>query len=145
MRSIILYSIACSHSGFSEVCRRYAEAAGASSSLRFEHFPLMRRYVEFIGIWQCNHHGLVPRADPKRGFGKLEANGPKSLGRMTQLSEKGDLPHEIGSGLKIRVPDTFQLCAILPFSAFFASRRINNLRVFNERNIPTPPASTNPS
>ncbi len=33
--------------------------------------------------------------------------------------------------MKIRVPDTFQLGAILPFPTFLASRKINNLRVFN--------------
>ncbi len=38
--------------------------------------------------------------------------------------------------MKIRVPDTFQSTAILPRSAFLASRKINRL------NIPTPPAST---
>jgi hypothetical protein len=32
---------------------------------------------------------------------------------------------------KSRVPDTFQLGAILPFFAFLASRKINKLRVFN--------------
>src|SRR6266850_1538488 len=32
---------------------------------------------------------------------------------------------------KSRVPDTFQLGAILPCSAFLASRKINNLCVFN--------------
>jgi hypothetical protein len=30
-----------------------------------------------------------------------------------------------------RVPDTFQLGAILPFCAFLAARKMNNLRVFN--------------
>jgi hypothetical protein len=40
------------------------------------------------------------------------------------------------------VPDTFQLGAILEYSAYLAGREINNLRVFNKRNIPTPPAST---
>ncbi len=38
---------------------------------------------------------------------------------------------ELASELKIRVPDTFQLGAILPFFAFLASRKINKLRVFN--------------
>ena len=33
--------------------------------------------------------------------------------------------------LRGRVPDTFQLGAILPFPAFGASRKINKLRVFN--------------
>src|SRR5262249_49614488 len=32
---------------------------------------------------------------------------------------------------KTRVPDTFQLSAILPFSAYCALRKNNNLRVFN--------------
>jgi hypothetical protein len=32
---------------------------------------------------------------------------------------------------KPRVPDTFQLGAILTCSAFLASRKVNNLRVFN--------------
>jgi hypothetical protein len=32
---------------------------------------------------------------------------------------------------KSRVPDTFQLSAILPLSAFWASREISNIRVFN--------------
>src|SRR5437660_12706297 len=43
---------------------------------------------------------------------------------------------------KSRVPDTFQLGAISAFLEFCASSKINNLRVFNARNIPTPPAST---
>jgi hypothetical protein len=33
--------------------------------------------------------------------------------------------------VEARVPDTFQLAAILPFAAFLASRNINNLHVFN--------------
>jgi len=33
---------------------------------------------------------------------------------------------------KSRVPDTFQLAAILPFFAFLASRKINKLRAFNK-------------
>jgi hypothetical protein len=41
-----------------------------------------------------------------------------------------------------RVPDTFQLGAISVFLEFCASGRINNSRVFNAQNIPTPPAST---
>jgi len=32
----------------------------------------------------------------KRDSGKLGGNEPKSLGRMTQLPEKGDVPHKIG-------------------------------------------------
>jgi hypothetical protein len=32
---------------------------------------------------------------------------------------------------KSHVPDTFQFAAILPCSAFLASRKINKLRVFN--------------
>jgi len=36
-------------------------------------------------------------------------------------------------GLKVHVPDTFQLGAIFPFSAFLASCEINNLSVFNTR------------
>jgi hypothetical protein len=40
---------------------------------------------------------------------------------------------ELASEPRIRVPDTFQLGAILPFSAFLASRKINKLRVFNNR------------
>jgi len=35
---------------------------------------------------------------------------------------------ELASELKIRVPDTFQLGAILPFFAFLASRKINKFR-----------------
>jgi hypothetical protein len=38
-----------------------------------------------------------------------------------------------------RVPDTFQLDSISAFLEFRASSRINNLRVFNARNIPTLP------
>ena len=45
-------------------------------------------------------------------------------------------------GLKFRVPDTFQLGAICAFSDYGASSVFNKLRVFNTRNIPTPPAST---
>jgi len=41
--------------------------------------------------------------------------------KLTKLAEE----------LKSRVPDTFQLSAILPCSAFLASRKISNLRVFN--------------
>jgi hypothetical protein len=33
---------------------------------------------------------------------------------------------------KMHVPDTFQFGAISPFSAFLASRKIRNLRVFNK-------------
>jgi len=33
--------------------------------------------------------------------------------------------------MKTRVPDTFQLGAILSYTAFLAGRKINNLRVFN--------------
>jgi len=41
---------------------------------------------------------------------------------MTELSQKEDLPHEIGEQAeKARVPDTFQLGAILLFPAFLAS------------------------
>ncbi len=38
---------------------------------------------------------------------------------------------ELASEPRIRVPDTFQLGAISPCSAFLACRKINKLRVFN--------------
>jgi hypothetical protein len=47
------------------------------------------------------------------------------------LPEKGDFPNKIGQNEKSHVPDTFQLGAIFPFSAFLASRKINKLCVFN--------------
>ena len=37
---------------------------------------------------------------PETGSGKLGGNGPTSIGRMTQLLEKGDLDHEIGQQAK---------------------------------------------
>ena len=42
----------------------------------------------------------------------------------------------------LRVPLTFQLGAILPCSAFLASRKINKLRVFNTHKYSDSPAST---
>jgi hypothetical protein len=57
-----------------------------------------------------------PETIQKRDSGKLGGNGAKSLRRMTQLQKKGDFPHEISKrAKKSRVPDTFQLGAILPF------------------------------
>jgi len=53
------------------------------------------------------------------------------LGRKTRLPEKGDFPNKIGQNEKSHVPDTFQLTAFFPFSAFLASRKINKLCVFN--------------
>jgi hypothetical protein len=40
---------------------------------------------------------------------------------------------------KRRVPDTFQLTAILPFLSFFPFLRISNLRVFNGSESPDSP------
>jgi hypothetical protein len=40
---------------------------------------------------------------------------------------------------KSRVPDTFQLSAILPCSTFFAFQFFNNLRVFNAHEYPDSP------
>jgi hypothetical protein len=55
------------------------------------------------------------------------------------VAAAGDLPHEIGERAeRFRVPDTFQLAAIFPFSAFLASRKIINLPLFN------PVEQTNP-
>jgi hypothetical protein len=65
------------------------------------------------------------------GFGKLGWNGPKSVGRITRLLEKRELRHDLGRGLKVRVPDTFQLDAISDARVFWTSRKINKLRVFN--------------
>jgi hypothetical protein len=42
-------------------------------------------------------------------------------------------PYRTPRKVKTRVPDTLQLGAILPCSAFLASRKINKLRVFNTR------------
>jgi hypothetical protein len=42
----------------------------------------------------------------------------------------------------IRVPDTFQAGAVLPFSAFLTARKINYLHVFNNPEYSHSPAST---
>jgi hypothetical protein len=51
--------------------------------------------------------------------------------------------HKTGGELKIPVPDTIQLGAILAYTAFLAGREINNLRVLNTREYSDSPASTN--
>jgi hypothetical protein len=61
---------------------------------------------------------------------------PSALNTVPDVSSSTQKQGNAGTWIssaheKSRVPDTFQLDAILPFSAFVAPRKINNLRVFN--------------
>jgi len=76
-------------------------------------------------VWQTLPHVLSRRSGVRI-----------SAGRAAPLFSRGMKRR------KSRVPDTFQLSAISAFSDFCASSKINNLRVFNGQDIPTPPAST---
>jgi hypothetical protein len=65
---------------------------------------------------------------PKRENARLTDS--KSIPVLKHL-QSGPREGSAGSGAKGRVPDTFQLGAISDSGAFYASRKINKLFVFN--------------
>src|ERR1700746_2839879 len=123
----------------SRALRRVCRWKDAVLRVRHRRIPLLRLYQLPMKSQPMQESARWPLGRNRLAAGKEPPAGGAAPGPARTLAISSTLNC---CAARFRVPDMFQLGAILSGSAFLACRKINNLRVFNTPEYSdSPPAS----